>query len=198
MPSERRQRSYDHRFVELVQRTGDPSIAMAAGVPRSTVAGWLRRTRRAVVTATQEDASAAELRIRVAVLEKRCGRLRAVLRVLFVLFRIVKPDLAHLRIPAPEKERLLRAVDRTRGVLGLRRVLDLFGFSAARLHAWRVAATGCQLEDRDSCPLTTPEALTPVEVSRMREMVTAPEYRHVPTTRLALLAQRLGIVGDVN
>jgi transposase InsO family protein len=40
----------------------------------------------------------------------------------------------------------------------------------------------------------TPHALTPEEVSEIRDMVTSPEYRHVPTGRLAVLAQRLGRV----
>jgi transposase InsO family protein len=195
MSPKRPQRSYDHRLVRLVQETGDPSIATGLGVPKSTAYGWLRRAPRSVTTAPGEDAdSVLQLRRENALLKKRLRRLRAILRVLFVLFRIVKPDLAHLRIPAPEKESLLRAVDRTRGPLGLRRVLSLFGLSAARLHAWRVAAAACQLEDQPSCPKTSPQRLTAAEVLRLRQIVTSDDYRHVPTTRLALLAQRLAHV----
>jgi transposase-like protein len=135
MPSKRPQRSYDHRLVGLVQETGDPTLATRFGVPRSTAYGWIRRARREVTTVSGEDRSAAYLLRQNAVLKKQVGRLRAVLRVLFVLFRVLKPDLARLRIPASDKERLMRAVDRTRGVLGLRRVLSLFGLSAARLPA---------------------------------------------------------------
>src|SRR5262245_10008510 len=43
MSPQRRQRAYDHRLVQLVQGTGDPCIATRLGVPRSTVAGWIRR-----------------------------------------------------------------------------------------------------------------------------------------------------------
>ena len=39
-----------------------------------------------------------------------------------------------------------------------------------------------------------PGQLTPDEVGQMRDMVTAPEYRHVPTSTLAILAQRVGKV----
>jgi transposase InsO family protein len=40
----------------------------------------------------------------------------------------------------------------------------------------------------------SPHRLTPVEIQMIRGMVTAVEYRHVPTGRLAILAQRLGKV----
>jgi hypothetical protein len=35
------QQRYDHRLRELVQRTGDLTIATDLGVPRSTARGWL-------------------------------------------------------------------------------------------------------------------------------------------------------------
>ncbi|MSR47664.1 MAG: DDE domain-containing protein, partial [Planctomycetes bacterium] len=82
----------------------------------------------------------------------------------------------------------------TRSVLGLRRVLAILGLSAARLHAWRTAAKTCQLADQSSCPNSSPQRLTPVEVSKLGTLVTSPDYRHVPTSRLAVLAQRLGAV----
>jgi hypothetical protein len=83
---------------------------------------------------------------RLAVLETRVRRLAAVLQVLFVLLRVLKADLTRARLSGVLKGKRLRSVDRTRGVLGLRRVLSLFGLSAARLHSWRVAAATCQLE----------------------------------------------------
>jgi transposase InsO family protein len=39
-----------------------------------------------------------------------------------------------------------------------------------------------------------PKRLTATEVLAIKEMVESPEYRHVPTGRLAILAQRLGRV----
>jgi hypothetical protein len=39
----RPQRRYDHRLRDLVQRTGDLTIATDLGVPRSTARGWARR-----------------------------------------------------------------------------------------------------------------------------------------------------------
>jgi hypothetical protein len=51
MPSTSRpQQRYNHRLRDLVQRTGDLTIATDLGVPRSTVRGWLGATPRVVVT----------------------------------------------------------------------------------------------------------------------------------------------------
>jgi putative transposase len=194
MASTRSQRYYDHRLVQLVKATGDPSIATRLGVPRSTVAGWLRRAPRRVVVVPREEQTLAELGLRVTRLERRCQRLAAVLRVLFALLRTLKPDLSRLRVAELDKTRLLRAVDRTRDVLGLRRVLSILGLSPSRLSAWRRAARACELADEPSCPGSSPQRLTPAEVTKVREMVTSPDLRHVPTGRLAVLAQRVGSV----
>ena len=138
MPSARTQHTYDHRLIRLVQQTGDTTIATRIGVPRSTVAGWLRRPGPDVVTATVLNESAAQLRVRVTRLERRVRRLAAMLRVVFALVRILQPDLTRLRIPAgAEKHRLLRAIERSRRVLGLQRVLRAIGLSPSRLNAWQ-------------------------------------------------------------
>ena len=48
--------------------------------------------------------------------------------------------------------------------------------------------------DAISCPRTAPQQLTRDEVMTVKQMVSSDEYRHVPTTTLAMLAQRLGKV----
>lgn len=195
MPASRTKRTYDHRLIELVRETGDIDLATHHGVPRSTAAGWLCRSHRDVVSIPSLDASAAELRVRVARLEKRISRLAAFLRILLALLRITQPSLERLRVPhASDKSRLLRAIDRSRGILHLRRILRLIGLSPSRLGAWRRAAEACDLEDEPSCPRSSPHRLTADEIRDMREMVTSTEYRHVPTGRLAMLAQRIGRV----
>lgn len=164
-----------------------------SGCPGPTVAGWLRRAPRVVTTATASD-GAAVLRRRVARIERRCRRLVAILHVVFALLRAVKADLSRLRVAALDQARLLRAVERTRSVLGLRRILCAIRLSPSRLSAWRRAARACELADEPSCPGSSPHRLTPVEVSKVREMATSSDLRHVPTGRLALLAQRSGTV----
>jgi len=50
MPSTARpQQRYDHRLRNLVQRTGDVTVATDLGVPRSTARGWLGITPPVVV-----------------------------------------------------------------------------------------------------------------------------------------------------
>ncbi len=49
----------------------------------------------------------------------------------------------------------------------------------------------CELDDRSSCPRTQPTRVSAEEVSTIHDMAIAEDYRHLPVSRLALLAQRL-------
>jgi len=73
-------------------------------------------------------------------------------------------------------------------------VLKILGISSSRYNAWVRAEQGCQLEDQAACPRSTPTQLTPDEVRVIQTMVTSERYRHIPTGRLAVLAQRMGKV----
>lgn len=100
-------------------------------------------------------------------------------------------------MPHPDREgkvRLLRAIEKSRGLLPFRSTARLLGVSASRYYSWRRSEDGCDLDDRSSCPRVSPHQLTPVEAQTIREMVTSPEHRHVPTGTLAVLAGRLGKV----
>lgn len=195
MPAPRIQRTYDPHFIRLVQTTGDITLATREGVPRSTASGWLRAARRGVVTAGVLGNDVEALTARVIRLERRVRQLLAVLRLLVALLQVLEVDLARRRIPrAADKGRLLRAIERSRGVLGLTRALRLIGLSPSRLSAWRRAARACELDDASSCPLSSPQGLTVDEIAAMREMTTSTDFRHVATSRLALLAQRTGRV----
>ncbi|MFM8387118.1 MAG: transposase [Planctomycetia bacterium] len=187
-------RRYDHRLVQQVRDAGDVRLATRQGVPRSTAYGWLKRAPAVVTPSAPLDPALMALRLRVTRLEKRVQRLSAALRLLLVLLRVVKPDLSRVRFAGLDKARLLRAVHRTRDVFGLRRALAFVGLSLSRFHAWARMGSGCLLEDQPSCPATSPQRLTPAEVMAMRRMATDEDLRHVPTGRLALLAQRIGCV----
>jgi transposase InsO family protein len=52
----------------------------------------------------------------------------------------------------------------------------------------------CGLDDRSSCPRTSPSQLTPAEVADIKDMVLAPEKRHMSLRTLAVHAQRIGKV----
>lgn len=164
-----RQQVYDHRLRALVRQTGDMRIATAAGVPRSTAAGWLRRELHSVVSADVLDMAESDLRAEVVKLRCRVRTLSAVLG-------------------------LLRAAGRARKVLPTSAVLKILGISSSRYTAWVRAEQGCDLDDRATCPRSTPTQLTPDEVRVIHAMVASDAYRHVPTGRLALLAQRMGKV----
>ena len=82
MPSTTRpQRRYDHRLRNLVQRTGDVTVATDLGVPRSTARGWLRAASTVMVYLDVADLTELELRQEVLKLRRRVQTLTALLRL---------------------------------------------------------------------------------------------------------------------
>ncbi len=188
------QRRYDHRLRDLVRSTRDIRHAIRRGVPRSTARGWLTSTRAEVVTVDVVDMDVPVLQEEVLKLRKRIDRLGALLRLVVVLLKVSGFSLATARLPdGAMKVSLLRAIDRSRSVLPLQVMLRILRLSQSRYHSWK-REEECGLDDMPSCPRSSPQQLTRVEVETIKEMVTSEEYRHVPTGTLALLAQRLGKV----
>jgi transposase InsO family protein len=191
----RPQKRYDHRLRELVRRTGDLTIATALGVPRSTARGWLCTTPTVTVSLDMANLTELELRLEVLKLRQRVQKLAALLRLALVLLRVSGFTLAGERLPdGPDKLRILRAIDQARACVPLRALLRWLRLSPSRFHAWRRQYSVCGLDDQSSCPRTSPHRLTASEIRVIHDMVTSPEYRHVPTGTLAVLAQRLGKV----
>jgi putative transposase len=91
---------------------------------------------------------------------------------------------------------MLKAVDQARTHIPLRALLRILRLSPSRFYAWRRQDT-CALDDQSCCPHTSPHRLTPAEVQRIEDMLTSPDYRHVPTGTLAVLAQRLARIWAV-
>ena len=81
----RAQQHYDHRLRDLVQRTGDVSIALDLGVPRSTARGWLGKAPKVVVSIDVTDLKAPELQQEILKLRRRVKELTALLRLALVL-----------------------------------------------------------------------------------------------------------------
>src|SRR3984893_10954415 len=188
MPTTSRpQQRYDHRLLHLVPRT--------RGVPRSTVRGWLGAAPTVVVCLDGADLTEPELRQEVLKLRRRVQKQTALLRLALALLRTSRFRLREERLPdGRAKIQILRAVDRAREYLPLRAVLRFLRASPSRFHAGRRRQRACALDDQSSCPRTSPSRLTPSEVRTIQDMVTSPDYRHVPTGTLAVLAQRLGPV----
>ena len=187
-------RSYDHRIREIVCETGNPRIFHHLRIPRSTTASWLSRGRRSVVSLDWQRDMASVLDENER-LKRRVERQTAIIRLLVVLLKLSGFRLDEQRLPdGAAKAKLLRAIDRCKEALSLKSALRLVRLSSARYHAWKRAEKRCELDDRSSCPRSHPTQLTPAEVSTIKEMVTATEYRHMPLRTLALYAQRVGKV----
>ena len=190
----RPQQRYDHRLRNLVHRTEDVTIATDLGVPRGTARGWLSRAPEVVVSLDVTHLSELELQQEILALRRRVQKLAALLQLVLALLRVSGFTLSRERLPdGRAKVRILRAVDRARACIALRALLRVLRLSPSRFHAWR-RQDACALDDQASCPRTSPHRLTPSEVQVIKDMVTSPEYRHVPTGTLAVLAQRLGTV----
>jgi transposase InsO family protein len=190
----RPQQRYDHRLRALVHRTGDVTIATDLGVPRSTARGWLGAAPPVVVSLDVAALTEPELRQEILKLRRRVQKLAALLRLALALLQASGFTLSRERLPdGRAKLRILRAVGRAHECLPLRALLQFLGLSPRRFHAWR-RQDACALDDQSSCPRTSPHRLTPSEVRVIEQMVTSPDYRHVPTGTLAVLAQRLGTV----
>src|SRR5215831_2932291 len=172
----RSQQRYDHRLRNLVQRTGDVTVATDLGVPRSTARGWLGETATVVcldVTELREP----ELRQEVLKLRRRVRKLRALLRLALALLQTSSFRLSVARLPeGRDKLRILRAVDRAREHVPLRALLRFLCVSPSRFHAWCRRKHGCVLDDHSSCPRISPSRLMPLEVRTIKDLVTSPEY----------------------
>ena len=195
MPTARPQQRYDHRLRELVQQTGDVTLATALGVPRSTARGWLRAAPATVVSLDEADLTELELRQEVLTLRRRVHKLAALLQLALTLLRVSGVTLTGERLPEGRaKAQLLRAIDHARTCIPLQALLRLLRLSPSRFHTWCRRDAACELDDQPSCPRTSPHRLTTAEIRVIEDMVTSPDYRHVPTGTLAVLAQRLGRV----
>jgi putative transposase len=132
---------------------------------------------------------------RIEKLKRREQILAAVVRLLFALLRISGFRLSGERLPAgDDKARLLRAIAGAEPALSLVLIIRIVGIAPSRYHAWRHAAVVCGLDDRTSCPRTTPSQLTGPEVAAIKDMVLDPGLRHMPLRTLSLFAQRAGKV----
>jgi len=131
----------------------------------------------------------------IAQLDRRARILAAVVRLLLALLRVSGFSLAGQRLPeGAAKAVVLRAIEGALPVLPLVLILRALRLEPARYHAWRHAGAACALADRPSCPRTNPGQLTPAEIATIKNMVLAPEHRHMPLRTLALYAQRIGKV----
>src|SRR5262245_37114851 len=151
----RRLRRYDHRLRDLVQRTGDVTVATDLGVPRSTARGWLRDGQTVVVSLDVASLKALELQQEVLELRGRVKKLAALLRLTLALLRTSGFTLTHERLPdGRAKISILRAIDRARAFVPVPAILRFLRLSPSRFHAWRRLRHSCALDDRPSCPHT--------------------------------------------
>jgi hypothetical protein len=170
----RQQRRYDHRLRDLVQRTGDLTIATDLGVPRSTARGWLAAAPTVVVSLDVADLTESELRKEILNLRQRVEKLAALLRLALALLQTSGFRLSGACLPDGEaKLRILRAVDRAGECLPLRAVLRFLHLSPSRFQAWRRRQTACAVP-ADLTSRTAAGRRARVEANRSASCETCP------------------------
>jgi hypothetical protein len=117
--------------------------------------------------------------------------LAAVVRLLLALLRASSFSLAGQRLPeGAAKAGILPAITSAEPFLPLAVLLRITRLEPARYHAWNRASTSAYyLDDRSSCPRTSPSQLLPSEVANIKDMVLAPEKRHMSLRTLAAAAR---------
>jgi hypothetical protein len=110
-------------------------------------------------------------------------------------FKLFGLQIQYRRLPrADDKSMLLAAVKKAAELTGLKVALHGIGLSVARFSAWVRHARGCDLQDHDSCPKSSPNKLTPHERGVLRRNASDRRLAHVSTTALSWLARRRGEV----
>ena len=192
----RTRHAYDHRLREQVIRSGARCLPKHVVIPRSTVSTWTRRGPRPVVSIEPIEQDRQQLLDSLAKLDRRVRVLAAAVRLLLALLRASGFTLAGERLPnGAAKAGILRAISGGTPFLPLGMLLRIVRLEPGRYRAWHRASTlACGLDDRSSCPRTSPSQLTVTEVVNIKDMVLAPEKRHMSLRTLALHAQRIGKV----
>jgi len=187
---------YDHRIREAICRTGNPCLFPDLKIPYSTIRSWLSRGCPEVVTHESIGKNELQLHEEIAKLKKKVAVLIAVLRVVTTLLRVSGFRLdKRQRLPERKfKLAILKSIERDGRALPTKSILGIAHLSAARYNAWKRLELDCGLDDRSSCPHTSPSQLLPKEVVCIKEIVTSDEYRHMPISSLALFTQRIGKV----
>jgi len=170
-------------------------VALELGVPRSTAYGWIRNEPPEVVTLDVLNLNEQQLQYELTKIKKKCKRLLAIIRLLVVMIRTVGIRIDYSRIPdTHRKTKILHVIESTKTILPLKSALKIIGISSSRYHLWDKKQQCDSLNDLSSCPQTSPNQLTIEEIFAIKDIATSDEYRHVPTSTLAILAQRLGKV----
>ena len=117
-------------------------------------------------------------------------------RVLHALLWASGFALAGERLPeGSAKAGILRAIASATPFLPLAMILRIVHLQPGRYHRWNRASTAVfGLDDRSSCPRTSPSQLTPTELAKIKDMVLAQEKRHMSLRTLSLHAQGIGKV----
>jgi putative transposase len=194
------QQAYDHRLkLKVFQGDFDPEAVGHSPIPRSTLATWKSRPPKPVVSLLTDTQTAVEVQrdallIETQRLRTKLAAMRSLVMLLLTVLRLSRFTFEGIRLPdGRDKKRLIRSVQRASDYFTLSRLLRPMGLSSSRYYDW-INTKPCELTDVTSCPRAHPTQVTSDEQAAIGSLLQDPEYSHIPTGTLVMLAQRLKLV----
>jgi len=200
MAAVRIQQAYDHRVrLRVFEGESDITLSQQESIPRSTIATWKARPPKQVVTLACDQMSSAEiertsLQVENQRLKTKLAAMRSLVMLLLTVLRLSGFTFEGKRLPdGTDKKHLLRAIQRAARHFKLAKLLPHIGLSNSRYHAW-ASTKPCELTDVSSCPRSYSSQVSANEQAAIGKLLQDPDYSHVPTRTLVVLAQRLKLV----
>lgn len=188
-------RRYDHRLRNAVVKSGSVNSFAHLNIPKSTKRDWLRKGFVSVVSAPEFDLSNDELLFEIDRLKRELAEATAKSDLITTTMNTLGFQLQFKRVPSAEmKSKIIHAIKNASARIGLEASLELVKLSKARFSAWLTRQKRCSLEDRQTCGRLSPTRLLNREVSKIKEMIVDPAFRHFSVASLAIYAARRSLV----
>jgi hypothetical protein len=174
-----------------VVKSGSVNSFAHLNIPKSRKRDWHRKGPVSVVSAPEFDLSNDELLFEIDRLKRELAEATAKSDLITTTVKTLGFQLQFKGVPSAEiNSKIIRAVKIASVHIGLNTSLDLVKLSKARFSAWLTRQKRCSLEDRQTCGRLSPTRLLNREVSKIKEMIVDPAYRHFSVASLAIYAAR--------
>ena len=195
MESRGKYRCYDHRVRNAIAQTKNPFLFAELDIPRSTALDWIRKGPKEVISHADFETDSIDLVARNQILNIELNTETEKSKLIFQTVRILGFELQYRRIPKAEtKVAIIETINSAAEKIGLTCCLDLIGLSSARFHAWARRLKECRLQDIKSCPKSTPQQLSPIELGHIKHYATSEQFAHFSILALSWYAKKVGDV----
>ena len=185
-------RRYDHRLRNMIARSGSIDDFLNLNIPQSTLKSQIKNGPKEYITIDQFELTSEELSKENIALKKSLAEELTKNNLISKTIRIFGFQIQYKRLPRPEsKKSILNVVAEATNILSLKICLDIIGLSTARYFSWKKRSVKCSLEDQPSCPRSSVQRLTAVEINTIKSMYLDKKYLHYSISSLALKAKAI-------